>query len=90
MAFFQLGSIQLELIQPDELPSVWREDLDRNGEGLHHLGFFVKDTDNVLKKLEGLGMGTRMTGGWGTGRFAYVDAYDKLKIIIETLENTTK
>ena len=87
MAFFQLGDIQLELIQPDEHPSVWREDLDKNGEGFHHIGFFVKGTDDVLKKLESIGMHTRMTGSWGTGCYAYVDAFDQLKFLLETLEN---
>ena len=86
MAFFQLGSLQLELIQPDEHPSVWREDLDRNGEGFHHIGFKVKDTDNVLLKMESMGMQKRMTGNWATGCFAYVDAYKQLKVLIETLE----
>jgi len=89
-AFFQLGDVQIELIQPDEHASVWREDLEKNGEGIHHLAFWVKDTDGVLKKLEGAGMRTRMTGQWATGRYAYVDALDKLKIVLETLENTAE
>ena len=87
MAFFELGSVQLELIQPDEHPSVWREDLDRNGEGFHHIAFKVKDTENVLAKMEGMGMRKRMTGNWATGCFAYVDAYAQLKVLIETLED---
>lgn len=89
-AFFQLGDVQIELIQPDEHQSVWREDLDKNGEGLHHLAFWVKDTDGVLKKLEDMGMRTRMSGQWATGRYAYVDAFEKLKILLETLENTAE
>ena len=87
MAFFQLGSVQLELIQPDEHPSVWREDLDRNGEGFHHIGFNVKDTESVLLKMESMGMQKRMTGNWDAGCFAYVDAYAQLKVLIETLED---
>jgi len=89
-AFFQLGDVQIELIQPDEHPSVWREDLEKNGEGIHHLAFWVKDTDGVLKKLEADGMHTRMLGQWDTGRYAYVDAFDKLKFLLETLEMTTE
>lgn len=89
-AFFHLGDVEIELIQPDESPSVWREDLDKNGEGLHHLAFWVKGTDGVLRKLEGAGMRTRMVGQWSTGRYAYVDAFDSLKILLETLENTAE
>ena len=87
-AFFQLGGVQLELIEPDEHPSVWRECLDKNGEGLHHLAFWVKDTDGVLKKLDGAGMPLMQAGHWPTGRYAYVDARETLKFILETLENT--
>jgi len=86
MAFFQLGDVQLEVVQPDEHPSSWREVLDKKGEGLHHIAFRVKDTPNVLKKLEDAGMQTQMTGNWETGCFAYVDAYDQLKFLLETLE----
>lgn len=86
-AFFNLGNIQLELIEPDEHPSVWRHDLDTKGEGLHHIAFYVKDTDGQLRKLDAMGMKTRQTGGWPGGRYAYVDAQDSLKILLETLEN---
>ncbi len=87
-AFFQLGDVQIELIQPDEHPSVWRDDLEQKGEGLHHLAFWVKDTDGVLRKLSDANMPVRMTGCWETGRYAYVNAFEKLKIVLETLENT--
>ena len=37
---FQLTeSIGLDLIEPDEHPSVWRGFLDQNGEGIHHIAF---------------------------------------------------
>jgi len=87
MAFFNFDNIQLELIQPDEHPSSWREHLDKYGEGFHHLAFNVKGTEDVLKRLESIGMKTQMTGNWATGCFAYVDATDQLKMLIETLEN---
>lgn len=88
MAFFQMENIAIELLQPDELPSDWRDDLDRNGEGLHHLGFSVKDTHGVLKKMEDMGMRTTMIGSFGNGIFAYADSYDQLKFKVETLEDT--
>ena len=90
MAIFEFGNLTLELAQPDNHPSAWREDLDKNGEGFHHLAFFVKDTDNVLKNLESMGMKTRHQGSYGHGRYAYVDSKDQLKITIETLEDYPK
>lgn len=87
-AFFQLGDqVQLELIQPDEQPSVWREDLDKHGEGIHHLAFFVKGSDGYVKKLSEIGMDCTMQGYWDTGRYSYIDARDSLKVVIELLEN---
>ena len=42
LAFFNMGSLQLELIEPDAHPSTWREFLDTNGEGVHHIAFNLK------------------------------------------------
>ena len=42
LAFFDMGSLQLELIEPDHNPSTWRESLDKNGEGPHHIAFVIK------------------------------------------------
>lgn len=43
LAFLDMGSIQLELIEPDDHPSTWRESLDRHGEGFHHIAFSLKE-----------------------------------------------
>src|SRR5690606_32682360 len=42
LAFFHMGSLDLELIEPDRHPSTWREHLDRHGEGVHHIAFQIK------------------------------------------------
>lgn len=89
-AFFEMGNIQIELIEPDMHPSVWRQDLDEKGEGLHHIAFRVKDTDGQLRKMEDMGMRTRQTGGWPGGRYAYVDAMGQLAVLLETLEDLGK
>ncbi len=87
LMFFDLANIQLELIQPDDKPSIWRNLLDENGEGLHHIAFQVKDVDKKIKKLEEEGMNVVQTGNYAdaSGKFVYVDARDKLKTIIELL-----
>jgi methylmalonyl-CoA/ethylmalonyl-CoA epimerase len=57
LAFFDLGPrVRLELIEPDEHPSTWREFLDANGPGLHHVAFNVKGMDGVLATLDAHGM----------------------------------
>ena len=46
MAFFDMTpGVQLELIQPNEEPSVWRDYLNTYGEGIHHIAFQVDDAN---------------------------------------------
>lgn len=87
-SFFEFGNVQIEIIEPvTEFPSYWKECLDKNGEGLHHLAFGVKDMSGCIQMLEDNGTGTlRQCGEFPGGRYAYVDAMEKLKLIIEFLE----
>jgi methylmalonyl-CoA/ethylmalonyl-CoA epimerase len=39
LAFFRVGQIQLELIEPVGEPSTWHEQLNTQGESLHHIAF---------------------------------------------------
>lgn len=88
LAFFNVGpQLDIELIEPDEFPSTWREFLDNHGEGVHHIAFTVKDTDKVLAYFEGKGIPTVQKGDYPGGRYAYVDSFPQLKVMIETLEN---
>lgn len=89
MAFFDLENIQLELIQPNGVKSTWQDYLDQHGEGIHHIAFGVKGTDAVIQACEGMGMPCVQRGkyGDGSGEYAYMDATESLKCIIETLES---
>ena len=88
LAFFPVGdNLTLELIEPDNNPSTWREDLDKNGEGIHHLAFYIKGMKQTVKKLEANGISLIQTGEYPGGRYAYMDARGTLKTLIELLEN---
>lgn len=87
LAFFSMGSVQLELIEPDEHPSTWREHLDRYGEGIHHLAFVVNDMNGRLDALNLLDMPLIQKGEYKGGRYAYVDTTEPLKMMLELLEN---
>jgi len=88
LAFLNVGEgIDIELIEPDEKPSTWREFLDTKGEGVHHIAFWIKDTKGKTKKLEMMGIPLVQSGEWGTGRYAYFDSFKPLKVLIETLES---
>ena len=87
-AFFDFENIQVEIIQPaDDTPSIWRECLDRDGEGLHHISFGVKNMAGNLEACEKLGFSVLQKGEYTGGRYAYLDALGSLKIILEFLEN---
>ncbi|MFS0863141.1 VOC family protein [Fredinandcohnia sp. 179-A 10B2 NHS] len=87
LAFFDMGSLQLELIEPDEQPSTWREFLDTHGEGVHHIAFVVKDMKGTVAKLESRNMPLVQKGEYTGGRYAYMDTFGDLKVILELLEN---
>lgn len=94
MAFFDLRpGVQLELIQPNDAHSVWRDILNEKGEGIHHIAFNVDDTDAVVKVLvEEYGAVVEQHGLYGdaSGQYTYLDAQKTLKCRIELLESFRK
>jgi methylmalonyl-CoA/ethylmalonyl-CoA epimerase len=87
LAFFQMGNVSLELIEPVDGPSTWREFLDEHGEGVHHIAFRIKGMDRVLAYLEGKGISAVQRGDYTGGRYAYVDSAPSLGVILELLES---
>lgn len=90
LAFFEVGpSLQIELIQPNGVPSTWQEHLDKHGEGMHHIGFDVADMPKSVENCEEFGMKVVQRGkyGDGTGEYTYLDATDSLKCVIELLHS---
>lgn len=90
MAFFNAGpGVQIELIQPNGVKSVWQDFLDEHGEGIHHIAFGVVDMDGKVKACEDFGMKCVQRGkyGNGAGEYAYLDAYDNMLCLLELLEN---
>ncbi|MGA2615219.1 MAG: VOC family protein [Spirochaetia bacterium] len=88
LAFFDIGpSLQLELIQPDDEQSTWREDLNRRGEGFHHIAFQIKGMKDKIEALGRKGVPLVQTGEYTGGRYAYLDGSRDLKLTVELLEN---
>lgn len=89
LAFFHVGpNVDIELIEPDQNPnSTWRHDLDQNGEGFHHIAFVVKGMKDCIATLEANGMPLLQQGEYTGGRYAYHDANENLKMVLELLEN---
>lgn len=90
MAFFNAGpNVQIELIQPNGVKSTWQDFLDEHGEGIHHIAFNVKGTDEKILSCENFGMKLLQRGKYGNagGEYTYLDATGDLKCIIELLES---
>jgi methylmalonyl-CoA/ethylmalonyl-CoA epimerase len=87
LAFFNMGSLDIELIEPDIEPSTWREFLDTHGEGVHHIAFNIKGMKEKVMLLEKNDMKLVQKGEYTGGRYAYMDTIKQLKVMIELLEN---
>ncbi len=85
LAFFKMGSLSLELIEPVGSPSTWQEFLDQHGEGIHHIAFQVEDMDETVRFLESKGMPLIQRGDFTGGCYAYMDSTSRLGAIIELL-----
>lgn len=48
-AFFLVGEVRLELIEPTSTDSPVAKYLEKHGEGLHHVGFA---TDDIIRQLQ--------------------------------------
>lgn len=80
IAFAQVGKIQLEIVQPLEGESIFKDFLKDHGPGLHHIRFSEKDfdlkVDQLLKagiKMISSGSGVRTASTW-----AYFDTTELL------------
>jgi methylmalonyl-CoA/ethylmalonyl-CoA epimerase len=56
IAFFPVGEVRIELIQPVDPESVVGKFLEKRGEGIHHISYRVKDVDGGLAELEKKGI----------------------------------
>jgi methylmalonyl-CoA/ethylmalonyl-CoA epimerase len=83
----KLGPIEFELIEPGEGRSPWRDYLEKHGDGIEHIGFFVEDIDAAVAEMEKKGAQI-LRRGWfeGGGGNAFVDASKAGGINIELIQ----
>jgi catechol 2,3-dioxygenase-like lactoylglutathione lyase family enzyme len=87
LAFFKLGQVSLELIEPIGEPSTWQRHLDEQGETVHHIAFEVKDTPKVVEALAAQGLPVEQQGQYTGGMYTYIDSASELGVCLELLEN---
>ena len=86
MAFGSLGPVELEIIQPITEPTVYHDYLKEKGEGIHHLGFDVKDIEKKLEIFTKMGIKNIQGGQGETSRFEYFDTTEIGGVTIELLQ----
>ena len=78
-ALAMAGPMQLELIQPVEGDSIFRDFLAEHGEGLHHLGHIrVNDLAGSIQALEEVGFPCLQSGSVPGAGYAYIDTVKAL------------
>lgn len=87
LAFFPLGQVTLELIEPIGEPSTWNDQLVAHGPSLHHIAFQVDGMAGLLPVLASHGLPLVQRGDYTGGRYAYLDGQQKFGAVVELLEN---
>ena len=80
--------IDFEILQPIEGPSIYKEFLEKRGEGLHHVSVVSpkEDVHAALNDFKKQGIEVAMSGSLGQDiEFYYMDTDPILKMVAETV-----
>lgn len=87
LAFFHMGQLDVELIEPMDSPSTWKDQLDQHGDSLHHIAFVIMGMQEKIAYLDSKGVPLVQRGEYTGGRYAYLDGVAQLGTVLELLEN---
>jgi hypothetical protein len=80
------GNTQIELIQHLSGDTCYKDFIERRGEGLQHLGFFLDDRechDRVLAEFAGNGFSVLQSGRFGGACYTYFDTESAIGAVME-------
>jgi hypothetical protein len=86
MSFTNVGKLEIELIEPIS-DCMQKEFLDKNGEGIQHFSFFVKDIDDVVENMAKKGYRV-VQRGWrpSGGGYAFFDTEADCGFMLEVIQ----
>jgi len=81
---FKMGAVQLEIVQPDDEDSIWKELLETKGEGAQFIGFMLEDPEGTAEFLKEKGIEPLHWGDLANGQAIYImmDSMDKLGLAL--------
>jgi methylmalonyl-CoA/ethylmalonyl-CoA epimerase len=87
IAIYNLGNIELEMIQPVKGESIYTDFIEEKGEGIHHIRFNVPDSESFISHMMEKGANAVQ---WGTGlqpgtQWVYFNTADTLGFITEII-----
>ena len=85
-----IGDLTFEIIQPLEGETPVKEFLEKKGEGIQHIGFFVDDLDKETAKMAEKGFTITQSGETPTVKWAYFDTDKVGGASIELMQKTSK
>jgi catechol 2,3-dioxygenase-like lactoylglutathione lyase family enzyme len=91
--YTKIGDLQLQLVQPGEGRTIYKEFLENKGEGVFHIGFEVADIDTMHKQLLDKGLKTLASGRRDDGSgFSYYETRQNagVTLLIRQTKNETK
>lgn len=94
IALANFQSMRLELIQPLEGDSIYKDFIEQHGYGMHHIGIVVEDILVAIKQAQLLGLNVIMDGSGfgvdGDGDFAYLDSQDTFGVLFELIQRPAR
>ncbi len=88
IAIAPMGPIDLEIIQVLRGETIYGEFLKAHGEGLHHLGFVIKDLAGRIAALKKIGIEVLQSGKRPGAAWAYMDTESLAGYPIELIERS--
>ncbi|MGD2175135.1 MAG: VOC family protein [Candidatus Brocadiaceae bacterium] len=90
VALSYIGQMRVELIEPLEGDTVYKEFVEEHGYGVHHLGVLTENMEESLHRAREAGFEMTMDGAGfgpdGDGHYAYLDTEPVIGTTIELIE----
>ena len=79
----QIGPVQLQLVEPGEGDSLYKDHLQEKGEGVFHIGFEVNDISATDTEIDAMGLNVLSSGRRENGSgFSYLDTASEAGVVL--------